>query len=509
MRGTEIILRVLREQCVDTVFAYPGATVLSLLDELRSRRGIKLYTNCHEQFCAHAAEGYARATGKTGVVIATSGPGATNLVTGLANAYMDSTPLVAITGNVPLHLLGRDAFQEVDIYGVTMSITKHNFIVKSIDQLADTLRAAFRIATTGRKGPVLVDIPRNIFEESAAYTKKNMASPTPALPGEESLRDAAELINRSRRPVLCLGGGVIAAEAAELTYYLAKRIGAPVMTTAMGIGGFPQDDEQYLGLVGLKLNQSTVAALREADLFIGAGLRFSERMLENLQVYAPGCKILHLDIDEAEIGKNLPAYSAVVGDLSSALERLLPRIDSKEARIYPCAVQRDKLYTQIFGAYPDAIYTTEVGLHQVKACHSLPMMRPRHFITSGGLGTMGFGLPAAIGAAIATRKRVVNLAGDGSFAMNLQELSTAVRYRLPITQIVFNNRSLGMIRDLQDQQYEGRHILTETPTMDLAGVATAMGVPFVRTTDAEGLLAVLEQARKQKGVCFIQVLTES
>ena len=509
MKGSEIILQVFREQQIDTVFAYPGGTVLSLLDELRSRRGIKLYTNCHEQFCAHAAEGYARATGKTGVVIATSGPGATNLVTGLANAYMDSTPLVAITGNVPLHLLGRDAFQEIDIYGVTMPITKHNFIVKSANQLADTLRAAFRIATTGRKGPVLVDIPRNIFEETAPYTKKPLPSIPPVLPSEDALQEAAELINRSHRPVLCLGGGVIAAEASSLMYTFAKRLGAPVMTTAMGIGAFPQDDEQYLGLVGLKPNQSTVRALQETDLFIGAGLRFSDRMMENLHSYAPGCKILHLDIDEAEIGKNLPAYSAVVGDLSAVLESLMPRIHQKKPRLYPDTEERDETYASIFGAYPDAIFTTEVGLHQVKACHSLPILAPRRFITSGGLGTMGFGLPAAIGASIATGKRVVNLAGDGSFAMNLQELSTAVRYKLPITQIVFNNRSLGMIRDLQDQNYHGRHILTETPAMDLAGVATAMGVPFVRTAREEDLPEVLAEARKQKGVCFIEVLTKN
>lgn len=509
MKGSEIIVRVLKEQQVDTLFGYPGGTVLSLFDALRSRRGIKVYTGCHEQFCTHAAEGYARATGKPGVVIATSGPGATNLVTGLANAYMDSTPLVAITGNVPLHLLGRDAFQEIDIYGVTLPITKHNFIVKSVHQLADTLRAAFRIATTGRKGPVLVDIPKNLFDETAPYTPAPYSALPSHPPADAALASAAELINRSSAPVLCLGGGVIAADAADKVYALAKSIGAPVMTTAMGIGGFPQDDEQYLGLVGMQLNQSTISALHEADLFIGAGLRFSERMLENLQLYAPSCKILHLDIDEAEIGKNLPAYSAVVGDLSAVLESLLPRLFPKEPRVYPDTQPRDQLYTQIFGAYPDAIYTTEVGRHQIKACQSLPILHPRRFITSGGLGTMGFGLPAAIGAAIATGKRVVNLAGDGSFAMNLQELSTAVRYKLPITQVVFNDHRLGMIRDLQDRHYGGRYTMTETPAIDFAGVATAMGVSFVRTTDEAGLLQTLAEARTKKGVCFIQVLTES
>ncbi|MBR4053869.1 MAG: acetolactate synthase large subunit [Clostridia bacterium] len=508
MKGAEIIVKVLQEQKVDTVFGYPGGTILSLLDALRNKRGIKLYTNCHEQFCTHAAEGYARATGKPGVVTATSGPGATNLVTGLANAYMDSTPMVAITGNVPLHLLGRDAFQEIDIYGVTMSITKHNFIVKSVESLADTLRSAFRIASSGRKGPVLVDIPKNIFDECAKYVPATPSEEVFPLPRGEELREAAELIDRSSRPVLCLGGGVIASNAAEKVYTFAKKLGTPVITTAMGIGSFPQDDEQYLGLVGLQPNPSTLQALRDCDLFIGAGLRFSERMLENLRLHSPHCKILHLDIDEAEIGKNLPAYSAVVGDLFAVLESLLPLVSAKAPRYYPDAVPRDPLYTQIFGAFPDAVYTTEVGAHQIKACHSLPIVKPRHFITSGGLGTMGFGLPAAIGAAIATGKRVVNLAGDGSFAMNLQELSTAVKYRLPITQVVFNNRRLGMICDLQDRDYEGRHILTETPAMDLPAMATAMGVPFVRSTEGEGLPAVLTEARKEKGVCFIEVLTD-
>jgi acetolactate synthase-1/2/3 large subunit len=331
MKGSEIILQVFREQQIDTVFAYPGGTVLSLLDELRSRRGIKLYTNCHEQFCAHAAEGYARATGKTGVVIATSGPGATNLVTGLANAYMDSTPLVAITGNVPLHLLGRDAFQEIDIYGVTMPITKHNFIVRSVDRLAETLRFAFQTAMSGRKGPVLVDIPKNVFEECAKYTPAKPAVSSIPLPAVSSLGEAAELINASSKPVLCLGGGVIASNAAEAAYAFAKRLGAPVMTTAMGIGGFPQDDDQYLGLAGLQPNPSVLAALRDCDLFIGAGVRFSERMLQNIRGSSPDCKILHLDIDEAEIGKNLPAYSAVVVDLSAVLASLMPRLNQKPA----------------------------------------------------------------------------------------------------------------------------------------------------------------------------------
>ncbi len=508
MKGAEIIVKVLKEQQVNTVFGYPGGTILSLLDALRNKRGIKLYTNCHEQFCAHAAEGYARATGRPGVVIATSGPGATNLVTGLANAYMDSTPMVAITGNVPLHLLGRDAFQEIDIYGVTMPITKHNFIVKSVEGLADILRNAFQTAMSGRKGPVLVDIPKNIFDECAKYTPVAPAPVAFPLPEEKSLSEAAELLNASSRPVLCLGGGVIASNAAEQVHAFAKKLGTPVITTAMGIGAFPQDDHQYLGLVGLQPNPSTLQALRDCDLFIGAGLRFSERMLENLRLYAPDCKILHLDIDEAEIGKNLPAYSAVVGDLSAVLGFLLPRIEAKAPRCYPDTEPRDPLYTQVFGAFPEAIYTTEVGTHQVKACHSLPIVHPRRFITSGGLGTMGFGLPAAIGAAIATGKRVVNLAGDGSFAMNLQELSTAVRYGLPITQVVFNNRRLGMICDLQDRDYEGRRILTETPAMDLSAIAVAMGVPFVRSTDSTGLLAVLAEARKQNGVCFIEVLTD-
>lgn len=507
MQGAEIVVRCLQEQGVDTVFGYPGGAVLPLFDALARRRRIRLYTCCHEQFCVHAAEGYARSSGKPGVVIATSGPGATNLVTGLADAYLDSVPLVAITGNVPLRLLGRDAFQEVDIYGVTMPITKHNLIVKTAAQLASTLRHAFRIAMEGRKGPVLVDIPQDLLEESVSYTALPVSPLARLQPSEPAVRAAAALLNGSERPVLCCGGGVIASGAADALAAFAARLGAPVATTAMGIGSFPQQNPQYLGLVGMQLNASTKQALAEADLFVGAGIRFSERMLSNLTRYAPGCKILHLDIDEAEIDKNAQAYSAVVGDLECTLRALLPLLQQKPARVYPFTESRGALFQTVCCLYPDALYTTEVGLHQLAACHGLTVNRPRQFLTSGGLGTMGFGLPAAIGAAIATGRRVINFAGDGSFRMNMQELSTAARYRLPVTQLVLNNQGLGMIRQWQRRRFDGRLVATEIPSVDTVALSEAMGVPALRAALADAG-AALRDMKAISGPCLLEILLE-
>lgn len=506
MRGAEIVVRCLQEQGVKTVFGYPGGAVLPLFDELSRRRGIRLISCCHEQFCAHAADGYARCSGETGVVLATSGPGATNLVTGLANAFMDSVPLVAITGNVPLSMLGRDAFQEIDIYGVSMPITKHNLIVKSADQLAPMLRDAFRIASTGRKGPVLVDIPQDLFAESAPYTAQHAVSVAPLVPNREAVQRAAELLNRSTHAVLCCGGGAIASDAAAELSAFAARLGSPVATTAMGIGAFPQSDPKYLGLVGMQPNEGTLQALHDADLFVGAGIRFSERMLSNLQQYAPHCKILHLDIDEAEIDKNLQSYSAVVGDLKETLRALHPLLRQQEARLYPCSEERGALFDAVHRLYPDAVYTTEVGLHQLAACRGLQVDRPRQLLTSGGLGTMGYGLPAAIGAAIATGKRVLNFAGDGSFLMNLQELSTAARYRLPVTQIVFNNSGLGMIRAWQRQRFGGRFVATDVPKVDFVALAKALGVPAY-CAPLEQAEALLLAAKKQKGPCLLELVS--
>ena len=458
----------------------------------------------HEQHACHAADGYARASGRTGVVLATSGPGATNLVTGIANAYMDSVPLVAITGNVPLSLLGHDAFQETDIAGVTMPITKHNFIVKNADELAPTLSAAFRIAGSGRKGPVLVDIPSDLLY---APVRDGGGEPLPkkhiALSDAE-LQEAAELIDGAKHPFICVGGGVVSSDATEAVKKLAELTGASVAVTAMGKGGFPSSDAHYVGLVGMRIGQATAAALHHCDLFIACGVRFSERLMKNIQTYAPKARILHFDIDAAEIGKNAEIYSRVLGDMNEALERILPGLTARGTVFATRKKAKKPVLFEVLGELlPDAIYTTEVGLHQLDAAEWLDIDKPRHFISSGGLGAMGFGLPAAIGASVATGERVVNIAGDGSFDMNIAEIMTAVKYRLPVIQLVCDNHCLGMIEKWQNDSFGGRLFSTKTPDVDYCGVATAMGAAAFHAADGEQLRAALSKAIRIKGPTVI------
>lgn len=499
--GAEILVRCLREQGVDTVFGYPGASILSIYDVLRRENsGIKHIMCSHEQYCAHAADGYARSSGKTGVVLATSGPGATNLVTGIANAFMDSVPLVAITGNVPVESLGRDSFQETDIMGVTMPITKHNYIVKNPAELEQTIRDAFRIASSHRCGPVLVDIPRNVLEasvpqESFSFKQK----PLPKL-DEKSVETALSALNSAKRPFICAGGGVIASNAAELLKSFARRLSCPVALTAMGKGAFPATHPLYCGIVGMDAEESTVECMAGCDLFVGIGLRFSERLLANINKHAPGCRILHIDVDRAEIDKNLSSYISVNADAASALSALISKLNPQEredrASYRPIKSENAFVFHCLNEIYPDAIYTTEVGRHQMDACHLLQTAAPRHFITSGGLGTMGFGLPAAIGARLANpHKRVINIAGDGSFNMNGLELGTAAKYHLPIIQLVMNNTKLGMIEEWQDRSFGGRRFQCETGVfLDYAKYAEAFGVSFASATDKESLRAALLSA---------------
>lgn len=503
MTGADAVVSTLYKNGVRVIFGYPGGSVLPVYDRLRSSR-IKHYMPTHEQHACHAADGYARASGRTGVVLATSGPGATNLVTGIANAYMDSVPLVAITGNVPLSLLGHDAFQETDIAGVTMPITKHNFIVKNADELAPTLSAAFRIAGSGRKGPVLVDIPSDLLY---APVRDGGGEPLPkkhiALSDAE-LQEAAELIDAAKHPFICVGGGVVSSDATEAVKKLAELTGASVAVTAMGKGGFPSSDAHYVGLVGMRIGQATAAALHHCDLFIACGVRFSERLMKNIQTYAPKARILHFDIDAAEIGKNAEIYSRVLGDMNEALERILPGLTARGT--VPTARKRAKkpvLFEVLGELLPDAIYTTEVGLHQLDAAEWLDIDKPRHFISSGGLGTMGFGLPAAIGASVATGERVVNIAGDGSFDMNIAEIMTAVKYRLPVIQLVCDNHCLGMIEKWQNDSFGGRLFSTKTPDVDYCGVATAMGAAAFHAADGEQLRAALSKAIRIKGPTVI------
>ncbi len=503
MKGSQIVVECLKSHGVSHIFGYPGGSVLPVYDSLIGS-GITHILTAHEQFACHAADGYARATGKVGVVIATSGPGATNLVTGIANAYMDSIPLVAITGNVKLSLLGHDAFQEIDIAGVTMPVTKHNFIVKSADELADVMKRAFLIADSGRKGPVLVDIPTDIFTTD---TQNCDVAPLPAReyrPASEEVENAVAAVNACEYPFICAGGGVIASESSGELYEFAHRINSPVAVTAMGKGAFPAPDTLYAGVVGMNLGEQAKRALKKCDLFIAMGIRFSERLMKNVVAFANGAKILHIDIDAAETGKNAEYHTRVVGDMKETLGLMLPRINAKPYKGFSGGKPPAEGFFGVIERHRrGVIVTTEVGLHQIEAVNRIGTEQPRTFITSGGLGAMGFGLPAAIGAAIGTGKRVINVAGDGSFGMNMQELTTAVRYGLPVVQIVVCNGTLGMIEKWQNEQYGGRLYQTKLPHIDHSALARAMGVPFARAHTPAELEAALVAACSVNGPYLI------
>ncbi len=508
MKCSDIAVKCLHANGVKHIFGYSGNAVLSLIESLSCDKRIKLITGTHEQFCGFAADGYARASGRCGVVFATSGPGATNLVTPIADAYMDSVPMVAITGNVSLDLLGRDSFQETDIAGVTMPITKHNFIVKSPDKLAETINAAFRIATTGRKGPVLVDIPRDIFDMNVKYTPVKPSPVRFAEIDEDEIATAAELINESRRVFICAGGGVISSGASDSLRRFADRIGCYVGSTYMGKGAFDETDDKFAGFVGMDITEQTSNVLKDSDLFIGVGMRFSERAVSNILRIAPDIKFLHIDIDSAEIGKNMPVIEGVVGDARRILDILYGRVCERKNTCTRVRNEHNNTYDLIKKYFPTAVYTTEVGLHQVAANHYLKVSEPRSFITAGGLGPMGFGLPAAIGAAFACPdKRIVNIAGDGSFNMNLASLATAVQYNLPITQIVINNHSLGMIAKLQSDS--GRHGYgREMPDIDYISFAHSVGCRAVSARNDAEFAAALRLARSRRTPCLIEYVTE-
>ena len=503
MKGSEIVVSSLKSHGVTHIFGYPGGSVLPVYDKLIDS-GITHILPTHEQFACHAADGYARATGKVGVVIATSGPGATNLVTGIANAYMDSIPLVAITGNVRLSLLGHDAFQEIDIAGVTMPVTKHNFIVKSADELASVMKKAFLIAVSGRKGPVLVDIPTDIF---GMDTENTDVSPLPAReyhPSAEEVENALKAVNACKYPFICAGGGVIASEASPELYEFAHRINSPVAVTAMGKGAFPAADRLYAGVVGMNLGEQAKRALKKCDLFIATGIRFSERLMKNVVSFAPEAKILHIDIDAAETGKNAGYHNRVVGDMKETLGLMLPRLLPKEYKGFEGGKEpAEGFFGVIERRRKNAVVTTEVGLHQIGAVNCIGTAEPRTFITSGGLGTMGFGLPAAIGAAVGTGKRVINVAGDGSFDMNMQELMTAARYELPVVQVVVRNGTLGMIEKWQNEQYSGRVFQTGLPAIDYVAAARAMGVPGETAATPDALEDAMSRAFAHNGPYLI------
>ena len=518
MTGAQAIVEVLIEQGVDTVFGYPGGQVIPLYDALWENRGrIRHILTAHEQGASHAADGYARSTGKAGVCIATSGPGATNLVTGLATAYMDSSPVIAITGNVPVNLLGKDSFQEVDITGITMPITKHNFIVKKDEDLVPTLREAFRIALSGRPGPVLIDVPKNIQTDEVEYTRGEKVSITrdTSRLREEDLEKAVKLLEASSRPMCYIGGGVIRSDASqELAAFLEKTDSA-VCASLMGLGAVRADNPRFTGLVGMHGTKLSNMSINNCDLLIVIGARFSDRVISKGSTFARQARILQLDIDPAEFNKNILSHVHVVGDVKEILTHLNGRITQKDnsawmaelaqnRRRYPVKVtSQSRRAREILRALghelrqlDETYVTTEVGQHQMWAAQFLRHTAPRHFITSGGLGTMGFGTGAALGTQIAhPEARVVNIAGDGSFRMNCNELATIARYRLPVVILVFNNHALGMVRQWQTLFYDGHYSETTLDTpLDWVMLAKAYGVEGMRLTRDDDPARVVHEA---------------
>jgi acetolactate synthase-1/2/3 large subunit len=500
--GAQIIVECLLEQGVDTVFGYPGGTILPLYDAL-GPSPIRHVLTVHEQGAAHAADGYARASGRVGVCIATSGPGATNLVTGLAAAFMDSVPVVAITGQVPTALIGRDAFQEVDITGITMAVTKHNFLVKDTAKLAETIRYAFRIARSGRPGPVLIDVPRDVQTHEVLFEPAPEPAKVPfAMAGAvlSRIEAAVTAISQAKRPVIIVGGGAVAADAQAEVKALAEKLNAPVVSTLMGLGAFPASHRLFLGMTGMHGHKPANNCIHQADLIIAVGSRFSDRVTSDRAKYAAGKTIIHIDVDPAEIDKNIATQIGLTGDLKTILGFLQSRLAAETAdawweqinewrREYQSEPASYRLTAPwIFShiadhtAGGDYIFVTDVGQHQMWAAQHLKIERPRTWLTSGGLGAMGFGLPAAIGAQFAAPgKRVIHIAGDGGFKMTGAELYTAASHQLPIISIIVNNNGLGMIRQLQHVFFDRRYTACDLPAVDFTAFAAAFGVPAVRT----------------------------
>ncbi|NLL73477.1 MAG: biosynthetic-type acetolactate synthase large subunit [Clostridiales bacterium] len=516
LTGSQIVIECLKEQGVDTIFGYPGGAILNIYDELYKHSDeIRHILTSHEQGASHAADGYARVTGKVGVCMATSGPGATNLVTGIATAYMDSIPLVAITANVSVDYLGKDSFQEIDIAGVTMPITKHNFIVKDVTKLANTLRRAFKIAKTGRPGPVLVDITKDVTAKEAEYVKADIEPVNPSVDKirDEDLEEAVKMISKSKKPFIFVGGGAVISDAATELREFVDKVDSPVADTLMGKGAFDGRDSRYTGMVGMHGTKTSNLGITECDLLITIGARFSDRVTGNASKFARKAKILQIDVDPADINKNVQTHHSIIGDVKEVLVRLNKMLDKQEhsdwlnhikelMQKHPLNYRKDiltgpyiieKLYEVTEGK---AIISTEVGQHQMWAVQYYKYKEPRTLITSGGLGTMGYGLGASLGAKVGRPDDiVVNIAGDGCFRMNMNEIATATRYNIPIIQIILNNSVLGMVRQWQTLFYDKRYSNTTLKDkVDFVKLAEAMGAKAFRISKPEEVEGVLREA---------------
>ena len=524
MTGAQIVIETLIELGVTDVFGYPGGQVLNIYDELyKNSNRINHFLAAHEQGAAHAADGYFRSTGKVGVVIATSGPGATNLVTGIATAMLDSVPLLAITGNVPCSLIGKDSFQEIDITGITLPITKHNYFVNDISQLADTIREAYRIARSGRPGPVLIDIPKDIqageweFENKPIDPKfKN------TIVAEEEIEKAAQLIDECERPYIYIGGGAIGAEISDSLIAFAEKIDGVIGCTLMGLSAVDTDCPRFLGMQGMHGHYASSMAQHHADLIIAIGVRFSDRATGNKSKYAPEAKIIHIDIDFSELNKNIPIQVGIIGDVNDTFHRITEKVHQKERPQWASYIEqlkkeeaatvepRDDLNPRdLIGIInkhikPETVIATDVGQHQMWAAQYCRFKKTRKFVSSGGLGTMGFGLGAAIGAAVGSKERTVLITGDGSFGMNLNELATAVTYQVPVTIVLMNNGVLGMVRQWQtlffDQHYSNTTLGRKT---DFVKLAEAFGAKGLRATTQEEFEKAFVEAQNSEGPVLI------
>jgi acetolactate synthase-1/2/3 large subunit len=541
MTGAEIFVKALADLGVDVVFGYPGGAVLHIYDELFKNTKVRHFLTRHEQGAVHMADGYARASGKTGVCLVTSGPGATNTVTGIATAYMDSIPIVVFSGQVPTLMIGNDAFQEADIVGITRPCTKHNYLVKDAKDLARIMKEAFYIASTGRPGPVLVDIPKDVLTASAEYAlpkEVNVRGYHPTYEGHpRQVESAVRLIREKERPVLYAGGGIILSNSSQLLVEFAHILGIPVTTTLMGMGAFPGTDPLYMGMLGMHGTYSANMAISHSDLIIAVGARFDDRVTGKVDEFAPHAKIIHVDIDPTSIQKNVPVDIPIVGDLKDVLKKMIKLVKgTKEAARYrekiapwreqvgkwaathPLSYKPSKgkikpqhVVEQIYSLTKgEAIITTEVGQNQMWAAQFYKFDRPRTFLSSGGLGTMGYGFPAAIGAQVAMPGRlVIDVAGDGSIQMNIQELATAVQYRLPVKVVILNNGALGMVRQWQELFFQGKYSQTCLPQIpDFVKLAEAYGAAGFRATRPEEVREVLKRGFAVQGPAFIDVLTD-